>query len=85
MNDTQNQPLWRVMEGAFLEGRNPGFSDRHGYAAEIRAVANWLVPEEVKPNDEFCIPPVHSMLWQRRQALRHRLLAEADRAERGER
>jgi hypothetical protein len=53
-------------------------------SAEIHAVADWLVPEEAKPSDDFCVPPVYSMLWQQRQALRQRLLAEADRAERGE-
>lgn len=40
MIDTK--PLWRVMEDAFLCGRKPGFADRMGYAAELRAIAEWI-------------------------------------------
>lgn len=37
-----SEPLWERMQAAFLEGRKPGHCDRLGYAAEIRAVADWL-------------------------------------------
>ncbi len=37
-----SKPLWKLMEAAFLEGRKPGHCDRLGYAAEMRAVAEWL-------------------------------------------
>jgi hypothetical protein len=75
MTDTQDQPLWWVMQGAYFEGRNPGFSDRHGYAAEIRAVADWI-----KRHQEFeyghTLRDVREVLgW---------LRAEVDRAERGD-
>lgn len=73
-------PLWEVMQGAYFEGRNPGFSDRHGYAAEIRALRDWLVPEESMPSDELSS---WDRLWER-QRLRALLTAEAERAERGE-
>ena len=64
------------------------WTDRHGYAAEIRAVRDWLVPEEKQPpqrqdtggwnswHDKLC--------WDERQRLRALLLAEAQRAEQGE-
>ena len=37
-----NHPLWRVMQDAYFEGRNPGISEPHGYAAELRAIAKYL-------------------------------------------
>ena len=41
---TPNRPsLWRVMQDAYFKGRNPGNSDHHGYAAEIRAIADEMV------------------------------------------
>jgi hypothetical protein len=83
-----NPPLWEVMQAAYFRGGRPGFSEPHGYAAEIRALADWLVPEE---------PPISlsainmrdlseiSRWFQRdeRQRLRLDLLAEADEAEAG--
>ena len=35
-----SRPLWRVMQVAYFQGRDPGCSERHGYAAEIRAIAD---------------------------------------------
>lgn len=73
MNDTTNRPpLWWAMQGAYFEGRNPGFSDRHGYAAEIRALRDWLVPEEQPP-----LGPAGKA----HMTLRALLTAEADRAD----
>ena len=49
-----SQPLWRVMEAAFLDGRSPGFNDCYGYAAELRAVADWLsiyLAAQIRPDD----------------------------------
>jgi hypothetical protein len=82
MTDTPQEPLWRLIESAFLAGRNPGFSDRHGYAAEIRAVADWLVPPELEQLEaqNWAV----RVKWRTGLALRQRLLAEADRAERGD-
>jgi hypothetical protein len=81
MPDTsQDQPLWQMMNHAYAAHD----SCRKGYAAEIRAIADWLVPE-----DHGCIlePLAQSgeyHRWCERMVIRQRLLAEADRAERGE-
>jgi hypothetical protein len=56
-------------------------------SAEIRAVADWLVPEEQEPRGVQVAADTYSaqrICQHQRQALRQRLLAEADRAERGE-
>lgn len=77
-------PLWLIMENAFLEGRQPGFNDRYGYAAEIRAVTDWLVPKQMEPKQsamplsDWC---QQVAAWEARQAIRQRLLDEARRAE----
>ena len=73
MTNTPQEPLWRVMNLAW-GSLQYGTHERN--AAEIRAVADWLLPKE---QDE----PMGKR-QQERQALRQRLLAEADRAERGE-
>lgn len=78
----QKPPLWEVMQGAYFEGRNPGFSERHGYAAEIRAMRDWLVPEHcdlpvpARPHE-----PGDVIRSEQSQRLRALLTAEADRAE----
>ncbi len=66
------EPLWKVMESAFIEGRNPGYCDRRGYAAEIRAIAEWLWKQGTL--DEVAA----------RADVIKMLFAEADRAEAGE-
>lgn len=71
-------PLWEVMQDA---GSNAPGTPRDAIAAEIRALRDWLVPEEDKPNDEFCCPPVSTMLWRQKMDLRALLTAEADRAD----
>lgn len=83
-------PLWRVMHRAYDESAPPGggeWTNSCGYAAEIRALADWLVPEEPEPEvPDF--PDANDMApwqrWHERKRTRQRLLAEADRAERGE-
>lgn len=37
-----SKPLWNLMQAVYFNGRNPGFSEAHGYAAEILAVRDWL-------------------------------------------
>ena len=39
---TADVPLWKIMEGSFIEGRQPGYNDRHGYEAEIHAIGDWI-------------------------------------------
>ena len=74
-------PLWEVLRRAYDTSplapmdADDDWTDRHGYAAEIRAVRDWLVPEEGPPAGAY---------WSERQRLRALLTAEADRAERGE-
>ena len=56
------------------------WTDRHGYAAEIRAVRDWLVPETEPPTTDNRL----ARDWTIRMRLRDLLTAEADRAERGD-
>ena len=66
------KPLWRVMrKAAALTGDDGSYSS--GYAAELRAVADWLrvfLAAQVRPDDL--------------QKVAAALEAEADRAEAGE-
>jgi hypothetical protein len=67
-------PLWEVMHCAYSPHREPG-QWRLGYAAELRAIADWLVPDGDPDTD--CIVPEHG------RYLHTLLLAEANRAEAG--
>lgn len=57
-------PLWEVMRRAY-DATPPApvdadddWTDRHGYAAEIRVLRDWLVPEEKEaPRAEFDCEP----------------------------
>ena len=85
MTTPNRLPLWWTMQGAYFKGRNPGLNDRHGYAAEIRALRDWLVPEMPHPGEsEFWPDADTEREWQHNQRLRALLTAEADRAERGD-
>jgi hypothetical protein len=66
-------PLWRVMEAAYYEGRDPGNNERHGYAAEIRAVRDWI---QLHGDLTMKISTWHQIY--------DLLTAEAERAERGD-
>jgi hypothetical protein len=68
------------MQGAYFEGRNPGLNDRHGYAAEIRALRDWLVPEEEPPTADDRL----ARDWTVRMRLRDLLTEQAEIAERGD-
>jgi molybdopterin converting factor small subunit len=87
-------PLWQVMRHASQHSRiNWEHMDTFKYAAEIRAIADWLVPEEDEPSlgavaksqINKCIDE-HSEWreWFVKDCIRAELLAEADRAEAGE-
>ena len=83
----QKPPLWEVLRRAYdVSPPAPvdadlDWIDRHGYAAEIRALRDWLVPEDASPPDGF--PLWAATRWLERQRLRALLTTEADRAERG--
>ncbi len=84
-------PLWRDMVRAYLDApeRLDG-NDHQGYAAEILAVRDRVVPEEHKPpaGDGEPWPQAYQQrsdaMWEQRQAIRSLLTAEAARAEAGE-
>jgi hypothetical protein len=93
MTNELDRPLWEVMieayedvSGSFIDhlGREqlPG-PDREECAAMLRALADVVVPEEESPGFNLG----QSLAWQRwaeRQRIRALLLAEAERAEKGE-
>jgi len=79
MTDQPNrQPLWLAMDRADRDIKLSAEQNdwqRYIKAAEIRAVRDWLVPEEAPP-----LGPA----GKERMALRALLTAEINRAERGE-
>jgi len=77
-----SEPLWKVMHDARVDAEpmGDGWGSWTEYAAELRVIADWLVPEEAwLGTDETCY--AH---FSERRRMRQRLLAEADRAEQGE-
>ena len=97
MSTPNDQPLWRVMRHSYdqssvptalIESSDPEtgdcLTDRYGYAAELRAIADRVAPEEIEPPNAFEEEGyVPGRLRGERQRLRALLLAEADRAEAG--
>jgi hypothetical protein len=81
-----NRPLWQVMQNAYdrqliaSEAVGVDAEDRLCYAAEIRAIADWLVPEEESED----LPLEEQVAWVACRNMRQRLLDEADRAERAD-
>jgi hypothetical protein len=95
-NTPNDQPLWRVMRHAYdqssvptalIESSDPEtgdcLTDRYGYAAELRAIADRVVPEEPPMSRRIQGNAVAKALYLQRQRIRALLLAEADRAEAG--
>ena len=88
----EREPLWQVMADAYAKATDSNIRDSAliacGNAAEIRALRDWLVPEESDPSpegtqaDSFAIADWYR--WHERQRLRALLTAEAERAERGD-
>jgi len=80
----QQKPLWEVMREAYYNVEHPDlFSEeceRLTIAAELRAIADVVAPEE--PHIPSEITAV--ILRAQRQRIRAMLLAEAERAEKGE-
>jgi hypothetical protein len=84
----EREPLWRVMAGAWsarvIVGRPD--AERLAIAAEIRALRDWLVPEEAQPQQSampFSSWNLKIEVWDDHQRLRALLTAEAERAEGG--
>ena len=73
-----NRPLWRKMEVAYSESEKPGgvenWLSEHGYAAEIRAIADELQERRSNLETGYNLRPEGIIAW---------LRAEADRAEAG--
>jgi hypothetical protein len=81
-------PLWQLMAHAYDNAPAPprdapdDWTDWVGYAAEILAVRDRVVPEDgPRPGISW---PMQRAVWDERQAIRSALTAEAARAERGE-
>ena len=87
MTDQPKPPLWQIMNsasGALLDATLGEATALQCYGAELRALADWLVPEE---SSETFLPGEDSHNRSKRQQRRHlraTLLIEADRAEVGE-
>ena len=90
MSETNRPPLWKVVDEAWWSLVNteephisPPASDQA--ACVIRALRDWLAPEEPDPAEiEFWPDAEAERDWQHNQRLRALLTAEADRAERGD-
>jgi hypothetical protein len=89
-----DQPLWQAMRRAYDQSSVPDellesadaydcLTDRYGYAAKIRALRDWLVPEE-EPVPLWLVDAPVGYHQRERQRLRALLDAEAERAEKGE-
>ena len=84
----QQQPtlLWELMQDAYMSAAiAPGRHANECYAAEIEALAQWLVPEEPEPpcGEGEPWPAAYQAMsdakWEQRQQIRQRLLDEARR------
>jgi hypothetical protein len=96
MTSPTNPPLWQVMHEAQWQQQRPLFAiPRQCYAAEIRAIADWLVPEEEcasKTREDWVMHVAQEHMKagsasgarSARRGVRRLLLAEAKRAEEGE-
>lgn len=83
-----SKPLWEVIEGCDAFMPVHGLLRRRLIAALIRAVRDWLAPDEAEPpvGEGEPWPQAYQQrsdaMWEQRQVLRALLTAEADRAER---
>ena len=89
--DPDHPPLWEEMLEAVIAVPAPKWSPAGKIAAaQIRAVRDWLVPEEPEApaGDGEPWPQAYQQrsdaMWEQRQQLRALLTTEAERAERGQ-
>ena len=94
----EREPLWQSMRHAYDQSSVPDellesadaydcLTDRYGYAAEIRALQRYILPEEAPPQQSAMVFSEWNLrmeAWEERQRLRDLLTAEAERAEKGE-
>jgi hypothetical protein len=69
MGSETTRPLWHVIQEAYFKGSYPGCSERHGCAAELRALADIIEDRGAQGLDR---DPGETVDW---------LRAEAERAE----
>ena len=69
----QPQPLWEVLESAFLAGRSPGYNDRFGYAGELRALADVV---EWRGDKGLDLDPGETADWLRAEAVKAEAILE---------
>lgn len=82
----QPTPLWEVMHDAYMAATDgPGCDANECYAAQIEALADWLVPKEPQPLGYVGDPDDHVAygIWIGHMEIRQRLLDEARRARGG--
>lgn len=85
MADQQEQPLWQVMEAAWeATPEVPINQEGHCFASMIRALRDWLVPEEPMGTFDDAKALFRTITRDERQRLRVLLTMEADKAEAGE-
>jgi hypothetical protein len=88
-----DKKLWEIMRDAYFAAKHQSFfvsqGPRMGYAAELRAIANEVVPEEPKPVFYFYVDTDMGLMeniparhrWEQRMATRAKLLKAAAEAE----
>ncbi len=90
-NQQTTSPLWEQMHDAFMETADTDLPLESCIAAELRVVADAVVPEELEPpcGDNEPLPHAYYQAmsdakWEQRQCIRQRLLDEAAKAEAGD-
>lgn len=78
MTDQQQPPLWDVMRFSRWDAN---FSPQKAYAAELRAIANRVVPAREFPDGK---DDIQKGIWLACDRIRQHLMDEADRVEAGE-
>lgn len=73
-----DQPLWSL---AMHAGESTPGTRRDAFAAELRVIIDWMVPEDDKMILSQTSQSSEYFRWLERKRLREMLLAEADRAE----
>jgi hypothetical protein len=85
--ETQAGPLWRLMSAAYDQSLPRGeaiWRDQDGYAAEIQALRDWLLPDAPRPVDPLTPQEADALIrWDERMELRCILTRQAGLA-RGE-